>query len=82
MTKTSGRSNYVIVYFKRGAHVSSSPWTGALEAAKRVARDGLVRRGADECQIRSDTLDGPLVWHGGRSSESSAFGVGDTLQDS
>jgi len=77
----SSRSNYVIIYFKRGAHLSSSPWSGALDAAKIVARDGLVRRGADECQIRSDTLDGPLVWHGRRSSGAGAFGVDETSED-
>lgn len=82
MTMKSDKSNYVIVYFKRGAHLSSSPWNGALETAKRVARGGLVRRGADECQIRSETLDGPLIWHGRRSSDTTAFGVDDTFQDS
>ena len=61
-------ADYVIVYFKRSSHVSSSPWTGDLEAAKKVARDGLVRRGADEFQIRADTLDGPLVWQDRRDS--------------
>jgi hypothetical protein len=61
-------ADYVIVYFKRGSHVSSGPWSGDLETAKKVARDGLVRRGADEFQIRSDTLDGPLVWQGRRDS--------------
>jgi hypothetical protein len=54
--------DYVIVYLKQGSHVGSSPWRGELEAAKRVAREGLVRRGADECQIRTGTLDGPLIW--------------------
>lgn len=53
---------YVIVYFKLGSHLSSSPWIGDLEKAKKIARDGLVRRGADEWQILSDTLDGPVVW--------------------
>ena len=82
MTMKNGRSNFVIVYFKRGAHVSSSAWSDAFETAKRVARDGLVRRGEDECPIRSDTLDGPFVWHGRRSSDATAFGVDDTFQDS
>lgn len=55
-------SDYVMVYRKRGSHLSSSPWRGEFEAAKKFARDGLVRRGADECEIRVNTLDGPLVW--------------------
>lgn len=55
-------SDFVITYFKEGSHLSSSPWNGDLDAAKKVARDGLVSRGADELQIRSDTLDGALVW--------------------
>jgi hypothetical protein len=61
-------ADYVIVYFKMGSHVSSSPWSGDLEAAKKIARDGLVPRSADEFQIRSDTLDGPLVWQERRDS--------------
>lgn len=61
-------AEYVIVYFKKGSHVSSSPWRGDLEIAKKIARDGLVRRSADEFQIRSDTLDGPLVWEEPRVS--------------
>ncbi len=61
-------ADYVIVYFKNGSHVSSSPWSGDLEIAKKVARDGLVRRSADEFQIRSDTLGGPLIWEERRGS--------------
>lgn len=61
-------SNYIIVYLKRGSHVSSSPWSGDLEAAKKVGRDGLVRRSADGFQLRSDTLDGALVWEERRES--------------
>lgn len=61
-------ANYVIVYLKRGSHVSSSPWRGDLETTQKVARDGLVRRSADGFQIRSDTLDGPLVWEEQRDS--------------
>jgi len=55
-------ADYVIVYFKKGSHVGSSPWSGDLDAAKSVARAGRIRRSADECQIRSVTLDGPIVW--------------------
>lgn len=55
-------ADYVFVYFRRGSHVASTPWSGDLEAAKSRARDGLLRRGADEFQIRTDTLDGALVW--------------------
>ena len=55
-------TDYVIVYFKRGSHMGSSPWKGELEDAKKLARDGLVRRSADEFQIRSSTLDGQLLW--------------------
>ena len=58
-------ADYVIVYFKRGSHLSSSPWSGDLATAKKIARDGLIRRGADEFQIRSNTLDGPLLWQEG-----------------
>jgi len=66
--RVSRMADYVIVYLKRGSHVSSSPWRGDLESAKKVARDGLVRRSADAFQIRSDTLDGPLVWGEPRDS--------------
>ncbi len=55
-------NDYVMVYLKRGSHLSSSPWRGEFEAAKTFAREGLVRRSADEYQIRSGTLDGPLMW--------------------
>jgi len=61
-------ADFVIVYFKKGSHVSGSPWSGDLETAKKVARDGLLRRSADEFQIRSDTLGGPLVWEEHRNS--------------
>ena len=65
----SRMADYVIVYFKRGLHVSTSPWSGELETAKKVARDGLVRRSADGFQVRSDTLGGPLVWEERRDSQ-------------
>jgi hypothetical protein len=55
-------ADYIIVYFKRGLHVSSGPWNRDLETGKKAALEGMVRRAADECQIRSDTLDGPVVW--------------------
>ena len=61
-------ADYIFVYFKNGSHVSSSPWSGDLEMAKNVARDGLLRRSADEFQIRSDTLGGPLIWEERRNS--------------
>lgn len=61
-------ADYVIVYFKRGSHLSSSPWSGDLERAKILARDGLLRRGADEWQIRADTVDGPIVCRERRES--------------
>jgi hypothetical protein len=61
-------ADYIFVYFKKGAHVSSSPWSGDLEIAKTVARHGLLRRSADEFQIRSDTLNGPLVWEENRGT--------------
>lgn len=63
-------ANYIFVYFKKGSHVGSTPWSGELEAAKSVARSGLVRRSADEFQIRSSTLNGPLVWEENRSPPS------------
>jgi hypothetical protein len=56
------RRDYVIVYLRRGVHLSSSPWSGKLEAAKRIARNGLISHSADECQLRADTLDGTLIW--------------------
>jgi hypothetical protein len=56
------------VYFRRGSHVGSTPWSGDLETAKSVARNGLIRRGADAFQIRFSTLDGPLLWEEGRGS--------------
>ena len=61
-------ANFIFIYFKKGSHVSSSPWSGDLEMAKNVARDGLLRRSADEFQIRSETLSGPLVWEERRSA--------------
>jgi hypothetical protein len=61
-------ADYIFVYFKKGSHLGSTPWSGDLETAKTLARDGLVRRGADQVQIRSDTLGGPLVWEERRSS--------------
>jgi len=62
-------TDYVFVYFKRGSHLGSTPWSGDLEMAKKVARDGLLPRGGDEVQIRSSTLDGPLVWQANRKSD-------------
>lgn len=61
------RVDYIFVYFKRGAHLGSTPWSGDLELAKCIARDGLLRRGADKVEIRSNTLNGSLVWEEGRS---------------
>lgn len=60
--------DYIFVYFKKGSHVSTSPWSGDLEIAKNVARDGLLRRSADQFQIRTSTLSGPLVWEESRNS--------------
>lgn len=59
-------ADYVIVYLKRGSHVSSSPWSGDLERTKEIARGGLVRHGASEFEIRSGTLNGPIVWQESR----------------
>ena len=61
-------ADYIFVYLKKGAHLGSSPWSGDLETAKNAARDGLLRRSADEFQIRSSTLNGALVWQESRSS--------------
>jgi hypothetical protein len=61
-------ADYILVYFKKGSHVSSSPWSGDLEMAKAIARHGLLRRSADEFHIRSDTLSGPLVWEESRGA--------------
>jgi hypothetical protein len=61
-------AGYILVYFKRGLHVSSSPWNGDLETGKKAAHEGLIRRSADECQIRSETLDGPLIWQDRRDA--------------
>jgi hypothetical protein len=55
-------AGYIIVYYKRGLYVSGGPWNGDLETGKKAAQEGMVRRSADQCQIRSDTLDGPVVW--------------------
>ena len=55
-------AEYVIVFSKRGSHMGSTPWSGDLDAAKKLARDGLIRRGADTFQVRSSTLDGPVVY--------------------
>ena len=75
------RADYIIIYFKRGAHLSSSPWSGELDGAKRIAHAGLVRRGADECQIRANTLDGPLVWQGRRGADATSFRADDVFRD-
>jgi hypothetical protein len=61
-------ADYIFVYFKNGSHVGSSPWRGDLEMAKTIARTGLIRRSADEFQIRSSTLNGPLVWQESRTA--------------
>jgi hypothetical protein len=61
-------ADYIFVYFKKGSHLGSTPWSGELDVAKNVARDGLIRRSADEFQIRSSTLNGPLVWEESRNS--------------
>ncbi|PZO55842.1 MAG: hypothetical protein DCF16_01880 [Alphaproteobacteria bacterium] len=58
-------ADYIFVYFKKGSHVGSTPWSGELEIAKKAARAGLLRRGADAFQIRSSTLDGALAWEEG-----------------
>ena len=55
-------ANFVINYLKRGSHLSSSPCRGDLESVKKIARNGLLPRSADEFEIRSDTLNGALVW--------------------
>lgn len=55
-------ADFVFTYLRKGSHVSSTPWSGELSAAKTRASEGLVRRSADEFEIRSDTLDGELVW--------------------
>ena len=60
-------ADYIFVYFKKGTHLGSSPWSGDLETGKSVARDGLLRRSADEFHIRSSTLSGPRVWEGSRA---------------
>lgn len=64
----NGMADYIFVYFKNGSHLGSSPWSGELDIAKTVAREGLLRRSADEFQIRSSTLYGPLVWEESRGS--------------
>lgn len=61
-------ADYIFIYFKKDSHVSSSPWSGDLEIAKNVARAGLLRRSADQFQIRTSTLSGPLVWEESRDS--------------
>ena len=60
-------ADYIFVYFIKGSHLGSSPWSGELEIGKSVARQGLLRRSADEFQIRSSTLNGPLVWEESRT---------------
>jgi hypothetical protein len=60
-------ADYIFVYFTKGSHLGSSPWSGELEIGKSVARQGLLRRSADEFQIRSSTLNGPLVWEESRT---------------
>jgi hypothetical protein len=56
------RGDFIFVYFRKGAHLGSTPWNGELVLAKVIARHGVLRRGADHVQIRANTLDGPLIW--------------------
>jgi len=74
-------ADYVISYFKRGSHLSSSPWRGDLVAAKRFAYAGIVGRGADECQIRTTTLNGALVWRKTREAGGAEFIIAEMLRD-
>jgi hypothetical protein len=69
-TVASSATDYVISYFKRGSHLSTSPWRGHLVAAKRHAKAGLVPRGADACQIRAKALNGTLIWQAARDRNS------------
>lgn len=62
-------ADYVFVYFKKGSHLGITPWSGEPELAKTVAQTGLLPRGADEVQIRSNTLDGPLICQEKRKSD-------------
>jgi hypothetical protein len=74
-------ADYVISYFRRGSHLSSSPWRGDLAAAKRFAYAGIVGRGADECQIRTATLNGALVWQKGRELGGARSAMVEVLRD-
>ena len=47
---------YSIEYFNEGAKLQAVPWSGSLEQTLQVARDGLIRHGADFARIiDSDT---------------------------
>jgi hypothetical protein len=49
-------ADFIFVYFKNGSHVGSTPWSGDLETAKNVAREGLMR--AVLMNFKSD----PALW--------------------
>lgn len=53
---------YVIVYRKHGFPAGLTPGVGDLEKTKQIARNGLIRRGADEFEIRADNSDGAMIW--------------------
>jgi hypothetical protein len=71
----SSVADFVISYFKRGSHLSTSPCRGDLVAAKRIAHAGFVCRGADACQIRTKDLSGALVWQSARDRSGSAAAI-------
>ena len=60
-------ADYVIVYFKRGAHLSTSPWRGDLGAAKNVARIGLTR------PVQMNSKSDLTLWAGRFSLKSDAI---------
>ena len=61
--------DYIIVYLKEGSHIGSAPWSADLEKTKTAAREGLMRNGADELEIRSGNLYGALVWQEFRDAQ-------------
>lgn len=55
-------AHYVIIYRKHGFPAGLTPGSGELETVKQTARNGLIRRGADEFEIRADNSEGATIW--------------------
>ena len=53
---------YTIEYFRNGTRIASGTWPTPLKLTKQIARDGMVRYGADYVRIVNADLRGPEIW--------------------